>query len=49
MTTLDKTDKDLLGPLFVRAFDSTHHLVIRTTLCRLMNYFYHITPLIFTQ
>ena len=38
-TTLDKTDKDLLGPLLLRVFDRTHHLVIRTTLCRLKNYF----------
>ena len=37
MATLDKTDKDLVGLLFVRAFDRTHHIVIRITLCRLKN------------
>ena len=37
--TLDKTEKDLLGPLLVRVFDLTNHLLICTTLCRLMNYF----------
>ena len=38
-TTLDKTEKDLLGPLLVRVFDLTNHLFICTTLCRLKNYF----------
>ena len=37
--TLDKTEKDLLGPLLVRVFDLTNHLFICTTLCRLKNYF----------
>ena len=36
--TLDKTEKDLLGPLLVRVFDLTNHLFICTTLCRLKNY-----------
>ena len=38
-TTLDKTDKDPLGPLSVRLFDRTNHLFICTKLCRLNNYF----------
>ena len=38
-TTLDKTDKYLLGLLSVRVFDRTNHLFICTTLCRLKNYF----------
>ena len=37
--TLDKTEKDLLGPLLVRVFDLTNHLFFCTTLCRLKNYF----------
>ena len=37
--TLDKTEKDLLGPLLVRVSDLTNHLFICTTLCRLKNYF----------
>ena len=37
--TLDKTEKDLLGPLLVRVFDLANHLFICTTLCRLKNYF----------
>ena len=36
--TLDKTEKDLLGPLLVRVSDLTNHLFICTTLCRLKNY-----------
>ena len=45
ISTLDKTDKDLLGPLLVRVFDLTNHLVICITLCRLKNYFlsYHVS------
>ena len=38
ISTLDKTDKDLLGPSLVRVFDRTNHLVICITLCRLKNY-----------
>ena len=36
--TLDKTEKDLLGPLLVRVSDLTNHLFICTTLCKLKNY-----------
>ena len=45
ISTLDKTDKDLLGPLLVRVFDRANHLVICITLCRLKNYFlsYHVS------